>query len=31
MDATDEYCRSHPERPSHAQVFIHASDAAEDG
>ena len=24
MDETDEYCRSHPERLSHAQVFEHA-------
>ena len=31
MDETDEYCRSHSERLSHAQVFGHAREAANAG
>ena len=31
MDETDEYCRHHPERLSHAQVFGHAREIANAG
>ncbi len=31
MDETDEYCRSHSERLSHAQVFGHAREVANAG
>ena len=31
MDETDEYCRSHSERLSHAQVFEHAREVANAG
>ena len=31
LDETDEYCRSHSERLSHAQVFGHAREAANAG
>jgi len=31
MDETDQYCRSHSERLSHAQVFGHAREAANAG
>ena len=31
MDETDEYCRSHAERLSHAQVFGHAREIANAG
>ena len=31
MDETDEYCRSHTERLSHAQVFGHAREIANAG
>ena len=31
LDETDEYCRSHLERLSHAQVFGHAREAANAG
>ena len=31
MDETDEYCRSHSERLSHAQVFGHAREIANAG
>lgn len=31
MDETDEYCRSHSERLSHAQVFGHGREAANAG
>lgn len=31
MDETDEYCRTHSERLSHAQVFEHAREVANAG
>ena len=31
MDETDEYCRSHSERLSHAQVFGHAREIVDAG
>lgn len=31
LDETDEYCRSHSERLSHAQVFGHAREVATAG
>ena len=31
MDETDAYCRTHPERLTHSQVFSHAREIADAG
>ena len=31
MDETDAYCRTHPERLTHSQVFSHAREIANAG